>query len=402
MWSAFRHLGMLVCHFRLLVMKATSPRDRKTYFFVDKCLPFGAAISCAHFQDFSNAIAHIITFQTGKDLVNYLDDFLFLALLRVMCDRQIQKFLDVCKDINFPVSMEKMLWSEMIIVFLGLLIDAVRKVICVPQEKIDKALQLIDNLLQASKHKATVYNIQKLCGLLNFMGRAIVPGRAFTRRLYSIPNGQKRKDGTVVQLKQHHHVRLTSENLQDLRMWKQFLTHPSAYFRSFMDFTRVWTAEEVKFFTDASKNSSLGCGGWSDTDYYYTQWDSDFILQHDPSIAYLELHAVTVGVKLWLHKYKNRCIIIGCDNQAVVQMLNNMTISCKNCMQLIRIIVLESLVHNVRLYTKYIESEQNEILDALSHLQFARFNRLTARMNMSCKPDDIPCELWPMTKLWND
>ena len=70
-------------------------------------------------------------------------------------------------------------------------------------------IQIITN---GTKRKTTVLNIQRLCGFLNFLGKAIVPGRAFSWRFYAITsmkNGQK--------LKQHHHVRLTQENLLDFR-----------------------------------------------------------------------------------------------------------------------------------------------------------------------------------------
>ena len=96
MRSAFRNLGMKRKHFCFLVMKAKSPFDGKYYYFIDKCLPFGSSISCAHFQGFSDAIAHIMVFRTGKQLVNYLDDFLFAAWLRSMCNEQIQMFLNLC------------------------------------------------------------------------------------------------------------------------------------------------------------------------------------------------------------------------------------------------------------------------------------------------------------------
>ena len=96
MRSAFRNLGMKRKHFCFLVMKAKSRFDGKYYYFVDKCLPFGSSISCAHFQGFSDAIAHIMVFRTGKQLVNYLDDFLFAAWLRSMCNEQIQMFLNLC------------------------------------------------------------------------------------------------------------------------------------------------------------------------------------------------------------------------------------------------------------------------------------------------------------------
>ena len=58
--AAFRHLCMAKRWWKYLVMKAQSPLDQKTYYFVDKCLPFGSSISCAHFQEFLNALSHII------------------------------------------------------------------------------------------------------------------------------------------------------------------------------------------------------------------------------------------------------------------------------------------------------------------------------------------------------
>ena len=86
MKSAFRNLGMKKSDWKYLVMKAVSPIDGKTYYFVDKCLPFGASISCSHFQRFSNAVKHIVQWRTKKNLVNYLDDFLFAALRKLLCN----------------------------------------------------------------------------------------------------------------------------------------------------------------------------------------------------------------------------------------------------------------------------------------------------------------------------
>ena len=88
-------------------MKARNSNDSLVYFFVDKCLPFRAAISCSHFQCFSDAVAHIVTNKTEKKLINYLDDYFFVALLIHLCNAQIDLFLQVCKSINFPVSLDK-------------------------------------------------------------------------------------------------------------------------------------------------------------------------------------------------------------------------------------------------------------------------------------------------------
>ena len=91
--SAFRHLCIRPEDWCLLVMKATKSKDGKTYYFVDKCLPFGAAISCSHFQAFSDALAHITRYVTKQENINYLDDFFFAALRRCCVTKQYRDSL---------------------------------------------------------------------------------------------------------------------------------------------------------------------------------------------------------------------------------------------------------------------------------------------------------------------
>ena len=80
MKSAFRNLPISKLDFMLLIMKCENPEDRRTYYFVDKCLPFGTSISCTLFQQFSDAIAFIFKSRTGKSAVNYLDDYYFVSI----------------------------------------------------------------------------------------------------------------------------------------------------------------------------------------------------------------------------------------------------------------------------------------------------------------------------------
>ena len=179
---AFRGLGMLRKHFKYLVMKARSPLDGKNIlFFFDKTLPFGSSISCSHFQHFSNAIAHILKYCMGKIPINYLDDYLMAALLKALCDGQINTFLDICKEINFLVNLDKTFWGMTKLTFLGLLIDTANQLVCIPIDKIDKAKMLINRVLTRQSKKLTIKVLQSICGFLNFIGRCIIPGRAFTR-----------------------------------------------------------------------------------------------------------------------------------------------------------------------------------------------------------------------------
>ena len=258
--SAFRNLCMCWRHWRYLIMKARPPLDQKWYYFVDKCLPFGAAISCSHFQRVSNGIAHIVKFRKGKkSLLNYLDDFLFAAILKLLCDQQLHQFLQVCNEIGMPVALDKTFWGDTQLVFLGFRIDTVNRLVAVPYDKLIKARNLIDHVLDKfqgphSKWKVTIFQLEKICGFLNFLGRAVVPGGIFTRRLYSLLARCNR-------LKQHHHIKLKEETFLDLTMWKNFLQHPSAFFRPFSDFDSSIDPEQIGFFMDSSRNFGLGFGG---------------------------------------------------------------------------------------------------------------------------------------------
>ena len=182
MTAAFRHLAMKKKFWKFLVMKAQNPLDNQWYYFIDKCMPFGASISCSHFQRFSNAIAHIVKYYVKKENINYLDDFFFVHILKRLCNKQIDKFLEICGNINFPVSMEKTFWATTKLSFLGLLIDTINQLVCVPVDKIEKARQLISHIINKKNKKLTVKQLQQITGFLNFLGKAVTPGRTFTRR----------------------------------------------------------------------------------------------------------------------------------------------------------------------------------------------------------------------------
>ena len=169
MSSAFRHFAIAKKYWKYLIMKAPHPVTNETFYFIDKCMPFGAAISCSHFQRFSDAMSHITKCKSnGHDNVNYLDDFFFVALVKQICNQDIDTFIKICQYIKFPVSMEKTFWATQIIVFLGLLLDTRNQTISIPQEKITKGLIYINSIL--NKKKTTLGEMQRLTGLLNFFG----------------------------------------------------------------------------------------------------------------------------------------------------------------------------------------------------------------------------------------
>ena len=116
--SALRAAPIMRKHFCWLVMKAVNPANQQISYFVDKNLPFGASISCSHFQQISNGMRHVVQAMMGRwTIISYLDDFLFLEATRNECNQMVRAFIHLCEMIRFPVSMEKTEWASLNIVF---------------------------------------------------------------------------------------------------------------------------------------------------------------------------------------------------------------------------------------------------------------------------------------------
>ena len=81
--------------------------------------------------------------------------------------------------------MGKTEWASECVIFLGILLDGKRLILAVPEDKGIKVLNALKELADPSKKKVMVKTLQQLCGFLNFICKAIFPGRAFTRRMYA-------------------------------------------------------------------------------------------------------------------------------------------------------------------------------------------------------------------------
>ena len=121
-----------------------------------------------------------------------------------------------------------------------------------------------------------------------------------------------------------------------------------------------------------------------------------------PSIQYLELFAQVAGVLAWGYHFANHKVVIHCDNNSVVAMINNTSSSCKNCMILLRILTHHCLVINLKIFAKHIETQKNGISDSLSRFQANRFERLTKGLNLDHHSTPIPTEIWPAMDIWFD
>ena len=146
-------------------------------------------------------------------------------------------------------------------------------------------IPVIEMFLSKRNKSYTVLQVQKLCGLLNFLCKCVIPGRVFTMRLYAMTAGKTKT------LRTYHHIRITQENRLDLQMWKRFLEHPQIFCRPFLDLTDEVEAVDIDIFSDATGSWDRGFGAYCGKDWCFGTWREGFPDNRKtlPSIEYLNM-----------------------------------------------------------------------------------------------------------------
>ena len=199
------------------------------------------------------------------------------------CERLVNCFLEICDEIKFSVAEDKTVKPTPRVAFLGILLDGERRCLAVPEDKVVRTRNLLQEM--SSKKCATVKQIQRLAGTLNFLVRAIHPGRPFLLQMYAkyseIALGKTK-------LKHFHHVKVDHEFRLDCGIWILFLQNQSVVARPFIDQLKPeLTSTNLNFFTDSSKAVDKGFGCVFGTQWTYAPWEIGYIQKFDPSIAYL-------------------------------------------------------------------------------------------------------------------
>ena len=112
------------------------------------------------------------------------------------------------------------------------------------------------------------------------------------------------------------------------------------------------------FATDACLR---GTGGICQGHYFHFRFP-EFVFgwARKVHIAHLELLAIIVGVKVWRHVIRGNRFVVGCDNQAVVTIINTgrsknkllQKMLCELCYQL-AMVEAEIFAKNYRRYTEH-------------------------------------------------
>lgn len=344
-------------------------------YYYDKCLPMGCSISCKIFEQFSCALQWIL--QTNFHVMHMshiLDDYIFLSPSQSICNFYLQQFFFMANWLSIPIKHNKTVLPSTCVVVHGIEVDTVKMEARLPQDKLEAASKLVKSF--SHRKKVTLRELQSLLGTLQFCCKVIISGRPFLRRLHDLTQGK---------VKPHFHIRLGKEARLDLAAWSIFLENFNG---SSLLINDQWlSSEKLELFTDAS---GLGFAGLLESQWFQGHWPLSW---QNFNIAVKELFPIVLALYLWPHVLKDRRLLVLCDNEAVVHVINNQTSKDKQLMSLIRKLTVALMKNNLILRAKHVPGKQNRIADALSRFQDTP--ELRRQYGLEPVPSVIPSDLLP-------
>ena len=167
--------------------------------------------------------------------------------------------------------------------------------------KVTRARTEVGSLL--AQKKAPLRVVQSCIGLLNFACVAVPLGRVFLRRMYDLCRGVSRS---------YYRVTLTKVARLDLRAWKILLESFNG--RSMLD-SRRWD-RKPGLVLEIAASGCVGIGAICGSTWLWGVWSEQL---KDADICVKELVAVVVSVSVLCNSFKNHCVLVRCDNSAVVE-----------------------------------------------------------------------------------
>ena len=173
-------------------------------------------------------------------------------------------------------------------------------------------------------------------------------------------------------------------------MWGSFLQKFNG--KALLRFSpeRCPASVSVSVATDASLK---GFGGHWGTRYIMGEFPKEWV---SLDIEALEMYAVLATVGSYSEDFKDRVVLLHCDNEALVHCLNKLTSKNRRVMLFMRPYVLLLLSKNIMVRAVHIRSEDNVISDSLSRLQVAKTRELLP--GLALRPTRVPDHL--QTKNW--
>ena len=271
-------------------------------FYFDCTLSMGSRSSARCCQQVTSCVVFIHN-KNRYFLINYLDD-LGAAEVAELADDAFYALRTLLQNIGLTEAINKACPPSFCMTFLGIEVNTISHTLKIPEEKMHKILIFLQ--LWGEKNRAMKRETQQLARLLNFASRCVCSGRVYLARilnfLRSLPETGSRA--------------IPQETQDNIRWWQEFA--PTFNGISLM-IENDWTEAD----TVVSSDSCL-TGGGAICDSWILHFEfPEKILQICSHINQLEFVVLVVALAKWAPQFGRKRIIMKCDNESTVLVLNS-------------------------------------------------------------------------------
>ena len=320
------------------------------YYFFDMVLVMGHRVAPYIAQRISNALRYIMQ-QMQYHMLNYVDDFVG-AEIKDIATKAYNAFGDLLRNLGVSESLAKSVEPTQIIQFLGVTF----RVHTMTMEVSESRLLELNQELTDWNNKSVFLRVEleQLIGKLQFITACVRPGRIFLSRLLNALRGCQRGVKYSV----------SSEMRKDIEWWK-------TYMPKYNGVSIMWPTVITEPDSVISTDASLGAlGGYNKNNaYFHVRLSAEW---KNKNIAYLEMWALILALKVWGASLRGTKITMLCDNQSVVSVLTygrSRDIFLQDGM---REVAYLCAVHECEIKLQYIPTHVNLVADALSRWHIAR------------------------------
>ena len=238
--------------------------------------------------------------QRGFYVFNYIDDL-------IGCDppeiaEQAYVFLQrLLSELGLDISEEKLYCPQNQVPCLGILVNVTNGMISIPQAKLEQVKQICTSW--ATSTKANKSELKSLTSLLLYIHNCVKPARLFVNRILI----------TLCEAPDKGYVTIDQGFAKDITWFNQFLSQ----FNGSVFFYKELQPPITTMYVDACLIGMGGC--WNNQ--VYTLPNTHLFGIHDKTIVHLEMVNILVALCLWGKQLQHFKLILNCDNEAVVHML---------------------------------------------------------------------------------
>ena len=345
---AYRSVPIHPSNYPATGLKWTFSGDSHPTYMYDTRLCFGGRRSPGIFHRLTQSVRRMMCRKGFHGIVVYLDDFLIVSRSKEECELAFSTLHELLLDLGFEISPSKVVPPCQQLTFLGIVFDTQTMELSLPKDKLKETKDLVD--LFTKRKRASKRQLQQLAGKLNWACRVVHGGRTFLRRIIDCMNLLKTSSAKFL---------FTPEFRKDLFWWQKFLYQFNGK-RLLHDKVPIADVE-----TDAS-NEAVGF-------YFRGDWAYSFLPADAPDIAPLHINfkeafAIFLAARRWASLWANHHVIVKCDNQAAVAMINKGTTANPIVMTWLRDLFWMSAIHNFRITAVYIPGVDNIRADRISRM----------------------------------